>query len=606
MAGGLLQLSVYGSQDLFLTGTPQITFFKIVYRRYTNFAVESIPQDFLGESDFNFETSCVIEKIGDLMGKIYLEVELPEINLLKNRAYYIASIESALIEYTTIKQYYQMVYNYINIDSDVIRKLLLLCKTNNISMIDIEATMNSELFTGKLVDERIHLETYILESENFNNILALRDFKLDLIYQIKRIDIKILFNSIIANINKLGRGNSAETNDFLKRKDVIFIINNGLYAEIKDFYMSAYDLYIKYQRIYEALINKTYQERYKCAWVEQIGNALIDTLDIRIGSQLFDRHTGDWYITFMEIIMEQYQLYNYNKLIGNVPELYTFDDKIKPSYRLMIPLQFWFCRHNGLCLPLVALRYHDVMFTLRIKDLAKLFYIQDDSTLLDIQNIQSQYNIHLRDLRLWVDYVFLDSDERRRFAQSTHEYLIEIVQFEEHHGILGRQYNANLVFAHPTKFLIWYVQPNQYRHNPTGRNKCQWNNFGTRPDKTGYPLRSESIRLNTYNITDPTNDIKFFNFVQPYEYFKHSPTDGLNVYSFSTIPMEHQPSATCNFSRIDDLSINLIFTDEFLNLINNNVVNGVESGIFFVCYVLSYDIMRIMSGMAGLAFQTST
>ena len=75
MAGGLIQLAVYGSQDIFLTGTPQITFFKIVYRRHTNFALESIQQHFIGQVNFGQEVTSVIEKLGDLMNRVYLEIE---------------------------------------------------------------------------------------------------------------------------------------------------------------------------------------------------------------------------------------------------------------------------------------------------------------------------------------------------------------------------------------------------------------------------------------------------------------------------------------------------------------------------------------------------
>src|SRR5438105_1372479 len=83
MSGGMVQIAVYGSQDIYLTGTPQITFFKIVYRRYTNFSIEAIPQQFIGLINFGQEMSSVIEKVGDLMHKTYLEIDLPAINLQK-------------------------------------------------------------------------------------------------------------------------------------------------------------------------------------------------------------------------------------------------------------------------------------------------------------------------------------------------------------------------------------------------------------------------------------------------------------------------------------------------------------------------------------------
>ena len=606
MAGGLIQLAVYGTQDIFLTGTPQITFFKIVYRRYTNFAIESISQELLGLSNFGTEVACVIDKIGDLMHKTYLEIIIPKVDLIKNPANWTLSIETATTQFQQIQDFYQLVYTYISSDTDIARKLQLLCETVNIPTSDIIVTMNDPTFIGTLVENKKKLQLFIATSPIFDSIVELRDQKLDLIQEVNRIDIQVLFNSVVTHVTNFGVNVPDEQKNAEIRSGTLYIINNSLYPAMKDFYMKAYTLYVEKKTIYQSFIDGTYVERYKFAWVEEIGHAIIDQIDIKIGNQVIDRHTGDWMIVFNKIFNNEYQKINYDKMIGNIPEIYVFDDEIKNEYKLIIPLQFWFCRHNGIALPLVALRYHDVMLTLKYKELSQLCYVEDNLALLDIPNIQARYGINIVNANLYVDYVYLDSDERRRFAQSTHEYLIEIVQYTEINDILGKQYNANLYFAHPTKFVIWYVQPNQYRYNLTGRNKCQWNNFGTRPDKTGYTLNQTYIRINSYERTDTNHDIKFFNYVQPYLYFRHSPTDGFNLYSFSIRPMELQPSASCNMSRIDNLGIILGFSDEMITLVNSNTENSVQDGIFMGIYIYSYNIIRIMSGMAGLAFQTSS
>ena len=116
-------------------------------------------------------------------------------------------------------------------------------------------------------------------------------------------------------------------------------------------------------------------------------------------------------------------------------------------------------------------------------------------------------------------------------------------------------------------------------------------------------MSSAYLKLNSYNRTDPSMDIKFYNYVQPYLYFQNSPTDGYNVYSFAIKPMEHQPSSTINLSRIDDFSIVLIFTDHFLNIVKEN--NDIATGIYFGAYVMSYNVLRIIGGMGGLAFQNT-
>lgn len=606
MAGGLIQLVSYGTQDIFLTGSPQITFFKIVYRRHTNFAVEPIQQHFIGVTNFDKEMSSIIDKLGDLMNHVYLEIDLPKVDLLKNSTHWKNNQIDSKKQLDRAYQYYNLVYEYISTNTEIIRNLNILLRTNNISLNDIENTMNDINFISELEQKRNELISYIENNNNFNDIQEFFPNKYILGKQINRIDIQIIFNSIANGIKKFYKHMVMDEISSLIRKKMEKIIAEQLYPEMKHFYILAYNFYISKQKLYQSFLDGTYLERYKFAWVEEIGHAIIDKIEIRIGNQLIDKHTGDWLILFNKIFIDEYQLENYYKMIGNVTELIVFDDKVKNSYKLIIPFQFWFCRYTGLSLPLVALRYHDIMFTIKLKDLSKLCYVEDDPNLPDILTIQTQYNINIIDAKLYVDYIFLDTDERRRFAQSTHEYLIEIVQYNDFslNDIPSKKYSVHLNFAHPTKFIIWFVQPSYYRENPTGRNKCQWNNFATN-NKTGYTMVSTYLKLNSYNRTDPSINVKFYNYLQPYLYFQHSPTDGYNVYSFSIKPMEHQPSSTINLSRIDDLSIVMEFTDDFLNIVNNGNTNDIAIGIYFGAYVMSYNILRIVSGMAGLAFQNA-
>jgi hypothetical protein len=86
MTGGLLEIVTYGSQDLYLTGTPEITFFKVVYRRHTNFAIENIRVNFDDTVGFGLDSSLTIPKVGDLVHKMYLEIILPKIDFKRNDA----------------------------------------------------------------------------------------------------------------------------------------------------------------------------------------------------------------------------------------------------------------------------------------------------------------------------------------------------------------------------------------------------------------------------------------------------------------------------------------------------------------------------------------
>lgn len=602
MPGGIIQIATYGSQDIFLTGTPQITFFKVVYRRHTNFAIESIAQQFIGDTNFGSEVSSVIDKIGDLMHKTYIEIILPEINLKKPLCNYDANLCDVQTQFDQIAIFYKLVCDYITENINVVKQLYILLQTNNVSMEEIYAVMSDCQFTSKLRTSFVDLRTYII-SDNYDQIKKCRLDRHQLLHSMTGINISLLFKSIPQHDTWL----DCEFPQPIRSKFINFI-SEHLYDRIRQVYLPIYRLYVSVGRIMTDFKAGCYVERYACAWVEEIGNAIIDQIDVRIGPQLIDRHTGDWFILYNKIHLSAYQKKNYYKMIGQVPQLIEFNDGIKPCYKLIIPLIFWFNRFSGLALPLVSLRYHDVMISLRLKNLSDLFYVEDAPELGLMPTIQSNYQINICHAQLYVDYIFLDSDERKRFAQSTHEYLIETVQFNEFENIQGNKINTRLNFAHPCKYMIFFCQPNQYRANPTGRNKPQWNNFGTRPDKSGQTAYSIQIKLNYTEITDPTVPVTYYNYAQPYMYFRHSPTDGEYIYSFSIAPMEIQPSGTCNFSRIDDISINYQFSPEFVHLVCQNLfeADGIQTGAYIGTYVMSYNIIRFMSGMAGLAFQNST
>ena len=597
MAGGLMQLTVYGSEDIFLTGTPQITFFKIVYRRHTNFSVESIPQNFLGPINFGQEMTSIIEKNGDLMGRVYLQIDIPSVNLQKNIANWSNSETHARLQYEQIKKLYQLANDYFAKNRDMANKLNILLKTNNISLEDIVTAITNENFVGSVDTAAYNLQTYIADPDNqhFNSLPEMTDqIKTDLINMVTQ-----------SNLHMLALNKIVNEQPTILRKKLLDLINYQLYPAMSDLYEKIYTMYLAKEKIYQSFANRTYRERYQFAWVEELGHAIIDYVSVQIGNKTIDKQTGDWLIVFNKLFLPVEQTENYYRMIGNVEELITFDNSVKNRYRLIIPFQFWFCRHNGLYLPLISLRYHDVVFNVKLKELTKLCYIEKNPELLDIPNIQSQYNINLDNAQLYVDYIFLDLEERRRFAQTTHEYLIETVQYEEIDYDGNQQFNLHLNFAHPTKFVVWYAQPMSYRENPNGDNKCQWNNFGTKSNKTISPFDYMYLRLNNNNRTDPDLGINYYNYLQPYWYFISSPTDGLNVYSFGIKPTELQPAGTLNLSRIDDFGIVGKFTDDFMDLVDDAIQQTGIPDIHIGVYVMSYNILRFASGMAGLAFENS-
>ena len=407
-------------------------------------------------------------------------------------------------------------------------------------------------------------------------------------------------------------------------------------------------------------------------------------------------------------------------MIGDVPELTTIDENEKPQYQLYVPLQFWFNRNNGLALPLIALQYHDVRITIDFRPAAQC---------VNIKNGTSIPSIAMDEAQLVIDYVYLDSEERKRFAQASHEYLFEQLQFTGSESIAGITNKYRLNFNHPSKFLVWaphlekYSSTNNYIAYTTGNDweaareryaKVMW--LATRNDLIDTTVGSftisgtstqgevwtpttaswatdidakvtaqvifatelvgspfsipasidnvviitnnftmEDLSLNTtdsllavgtpmasatayadsesYTVIDHFNygnnidrsdnpvvaaklqlngsdrfqerDGYYFNYVQPWQHFSNTPADGINVYSFALKPEDHQPSGTCNFSRIDNATLNLRLGsnnhDGDSSYLSSSVGGGNSNSLINI-YTVNYNVLRVMSGMAGAAY----
>ena len=294
-----------------------------------------------------------------------------------------------------------------------------------------------------------------------------------------------------------------------------------------------------------------------------------------------------------------------------------------------MPLEFWFCRNVGLALPLIALQYHEVKITIEYESGGNLVDINDTNLCAEETTItngnkmvadpstaatgasvifSTTSEVELVDANLWVDYIFLDTDERRRFAQLSHEYLIEQLQFTGTDSITQSSGPDNMKslrmnFNHPCKELIWTI-----RRDAVNEGNPFWNNFGdcnTSSNAFVETVVAGTKSANDYTINNnPVMQAKlmlngnerfsarkgdYFSIVQPYQHHENTPGEnhkGINVYSFALKPEEHQPSGTLNMSRIDTAVLSL-----------SSKVNGT---IFI--YAVNYNVLRILSGMGGLAY----
>jgi hypothetical protein len=270
-----------------------------------------------------------------------------------------------------------------------------------------------------------------------------------------------------------------------------------------------------------------------------------------------------------------------------------------------LPLIFFFNRNPGLYLPLIALQYHEVRIDF---DLAS-----DFNTFLNTDTF-----------KVWANYVYLDTEERRRFAQKGHEYLIEQVQHTGTDTVTSAgTKQVRLSYNHPVKELVWCFS------NTSSKNSL-WN-FTTASAAANIVIDSNPDDIAVGNAFVTTNssgapvlaigDIggdtrfteeacgplstfklilngqdrfkeqkgKYFNQIQPYNHHTGCPYPGVYSYSFALKPEEHQPTGTCNFSRIDNAQVQVVA----------NTLNDATSMHMFA---VNYNVLRIQSGMGGLAF----
>ena len=539
MGGGLMQLVAYGAQDVYLTGNPQITFWKVTYRRYTNFAVESIEQTFNGQADFGRRVTCPISRNGDLAYRTYLQVTLPEINQSMGTA-------------------------------------------------------------------------------------------------------------------------------------------------------SAQQVYAR--------------------WLDFPGEQLISQVEVEIGGQRIDRQYGDWMHIWNQLTMAKSQEAAYYKMVGNTTGLTFITDpafadvdgpcdanaprqvcaprNALPETTLYIPLQFWFCTNPGLALPLIALQYHEVKINLDLRPIDECLWAVTElncgaSGAKVSKTATIAYNQSLVAASLYVDYIFLDTDERRRFAQNPHEYLITQLQFTGDESVGSSSNKIKLNFNHPVKELIWVVQPDQnvdycsslicdstlfkllgaqpfnytdavdalpnalhafgsewgLKGLPGAQNGDAFIKNNAFADSAAGAAATLSFNGGNYAVENPADgntnsavsdagsfvlaetsldmhcwgqnpvvvaklqlngqdrfserDGSYFDVVQPYQAHTRAPDTGINCYSFALRPEEHQPSGTCNFSRIDNATLQLV--------LSNATVAGTNTAKVRV-YATNYNVLRVMSGMGGLAY----
>jgi hypothetical protein len=347
---------------------------------------------------------------------------------------------------------------------------------------------------------------------------------------------------------------------------------------------------------FDAAGDKTYVN-----WTNNTGHALIEECSIRIGGQEMDKHSSRWLDIWNELTdHEEADWLGLNKHAAKNAYLKSQRSLPLPSaggksLKLYVPLQFWFCRNVGLALPLIALQYHEVELDIKFRELTALIntdyegpYKQEGSTI---------------NVKVFADYIYLDTDERRRFAQVSHEYLIEQIQYKENDK---SKTNFRIDFNHPVKEIIWILPNNRYglkysdnfqkidatREDGDHRNDYFNYNASYNDTYAEYICGQKSyegfnrgtIKLNGH-VRFKDRDASYFRICQPQQAGHKIPTKHIYMYSFALNPEEHQPSGSCNFSKIDKANLILSSSATIDNI-----------------YAINYNILKVMSGMGGVLY----
>ena len=537
MGGGLLQLVAYGAQDVYLTGNPQITFFKVVYRRHTNFALESIQQTFNGSVGYGQRVTATVSRNGDLISRAYLELESNDTDLVPYFGLRVLKDAEVEIGGQRIdKHYSEWMY---------IWNELTMPEGKKEAYFDMVGGSGS-LSGGKFLE---------LKANKFN--IEAPVVRPGLIHVIaKNSSNNIIPGSTVLEITPVDGGQATITVKETSGYTVANLTGVKLLIDPAEFMIfrdeSEDDVVFKNH----ASVNSGSP------------TILIQGTDNSAHTTLID--------------------------IATYFDLSSGSGASKPAEKLekmYVPLQFWFCNNFGLALPLIGLQYHEVKINIQFEEASKC--LLEGGTVIPSDLKAS----------LWVDYVYLDTDERRKFAQSSHEYLIEQLQFTGRESVSNK---VKLNFNHPVKELIWVV-------NKEDKSNNDWFNFTDNKDKlklehtlanyeevrsklsvtrgANNPIKSGKLILNG-NDRFHERDGRYFNLVQPFQHHTNVPNNaGINVYSFALKPEEHQPSGTLNMSRIDTATLSLNYESDVNTSTDNLSV-----------YAVNYNVLRILSGMGGIAY----
>ena len=487
--GGLMQLVAYGAQDVYLTGNPQITFFKAVYKRHTNFSIEAISQTFSGSPDFGRRVTCPITRNGDLITKMYLLCKITGTANGNNEWGWVPQVGHALIDNVELevggsridKQY----GDWMNIWYSL---------TRTTGQEAGYATMVGDTAENQKLATSHGTQTLYVPLQFFccrNNGLALPLISLQ--YHDVRVNFEFAAGSSCVNY----KGAAAPSVSMASCEllvDFIFLDSE----ERKRFAQSSHEYLI---------------EQLQFTGEESVNSA-------------------------------------------NIKARLNFNHPCKAL--------FWAVKNGNFS----GKQY--LYWSNNSEELA------EKTTILKVLNNQAMN----------AGNGVITASANNVYSHGGHEIVniaggdidpasLDLANFV----VTSDNVAPGLVASH-----VAAQNANWAAHNVTVNLQ---NNYAQNLDGSGNPVATGLLQLNGHDRF-AERDGTYFNSVQPYQHFPHAPAQGINVYSFAANPAEHQPSGSCNFSRIDNAQLVL-------------TIGGGVTGTLNV-YALNYNVLRVMSGMGGLAY----
>lgn len=318
------------------------------------------------------------------------------------------------------------------------------------------------------------------------------------------------------------------------------------------------------------------------SWCNGIGNFMIDYVELQLGGEPIDRIYGDMIDIWYELSTNLSVKNAYYKMIG---KHITFTNTTQSNpLHLLVPLPFWFCRNISQSLPLIAMQYTDVKVVVQFKQFDKCWYKRTPITPTEKHIISAQ---------LICNYIYLDVFERTKFAkEEMYEFLIEQFQTTNPRSILPLTINYTLpiYFNHPIKEIYWTYRSTLATNNNDYYNYGNYLDYGTVNEQIIEPFTQLQLKYNGNNRFDVLPSI-FFRLYQQYKYHSSFADNYVYVYTFALKPEDNQPSGTSNFSKLDNVQMNMTMC--------NNLVDGE-----ITMYSLNYNILRIQKGMCGVMFSS--